>query len=417
MRIENLRFTKNHNRPGVAADILWEDCELPSQTLQFETDVAFAEDLTCNPHTFLVGALLPAMHFGEQRIYLNHDICPELYEGIVNAMHWIRRWFYRPNRKLPLIEIPISKKFPYTLKKERAGFFFSGGIDSYATFYGNRKRFGNEHPYAIQDGILVYGVELYDSVAFSYVHSQLSQAAEKLGITLIPVYTNLYLGFREEDSRNNFSFWINELMGATFAAIAHAFTKRLSVISIASNSDIANLGPLGSHPLLDNNYSSCDLKIRHDGAYRSRFEKTRLVTGNDVPLEFLRVCNLTKKYTPTSLNCGFCAKCIKTKLTLLALDVLDQTAAFENKEITPEIVKRSAFIYDAYTEATYMDLIDPLEARGHWKLAEAIRFCLRKYRNRNSVYKRELHRLDENFFDGFCGKMISHARKKISALS
>ncbi len=416
MKINNLRYTQDHGRPAVAADITWEDCNRLPQTLFFETDAAFAEDLTCNPHAFLVGMLFPAMHFGEKRLSLNHEICPELYEGLINAMHWMRRWYYGPKHDLVSLETKISNKIEYRNRSERAGFFFSGGIDSYATFFGNRKRFAQEHPYAIKDGLLVYGLEIYDPVAFDYVYENLKQAADELSISLIPVYTNLYLGFREEDTKINFSFWINELMGATFAAIGHAFARRLSVVSIASNADIAHLGPLGSHPLLDSNYSSCDLKIRHDGAYRTRFEKTQLISDQDTPLKHLRVCNLIKKYTSDSQNCGVCAKCVKTKLTLLALGALDKTAVFERKDIGPDLVKRSAYIYDAYTETTYADLIDPLLAKGHPELAEAVRFCLKRYKDKDSNYKKRLKQLDRKYFNGTCKKVFSNWKNKVSSI-
>lgn len=395
----------------MAADITWEDCHRSPYTLFFETDAAFADDLTLNPHAFLVGTLLPAMHFREKRIVLNHDICPELYEGLINAMQWIRRWFYPPTQDILRIEAPLGKTVAYANKTDRAGLFFSGGIDAYSSFYGNRKRFAPEHPYFIKDGLLVYGLEIYDPVAFGYVHDSLRQATEALGITLIPVYTNIYLEFREEDTKDNFSFWINELMGATFAAIAHAFSKRLSVVSIASNSDIAHLSPWGSHPLLDSSYGSCDLKIRHDGANRSRFEKTKLIHDQDVPLKFLRVCNLIKQYTSDAQNCGVCAKCVKTKLALLALDALDKTTVFEESRIDPGLVMGGALIYDDYTEATYADLIEPLAAKGHHELAEAVRFCLKRYRDKGSRLKRGIKQMDEKFFNGKCVKALSNWRK------
>lgn len=410
MIINNLRSIQNKGRPGVAADITWEDCDRSPQTIIFETDAAFAQDLTCNPHSFLVGMLLPAMHYGEKRVALNHAICPELYEGLVNAMHWIRRWFYNSERDLPKIESRMSSKIEYGNKDDRAGFFFSGGIDAFATFYGNRKRYPDGHPYAIKDGLLVYGLEVYDPTAFTYVYDSLNQAAGLLGISLIPVYTNLYLDFRAEDEENNFSFWINELMGSTFAAIAHAFTRRLSVVSIASNADIAHLGPYGSHPLLDSNFSSGDLKIRHDGAYRTRFEKTRLISDQDVALKYLRVCNLISKYTSSSQNCGVCAKCVKTKLTLLVFDALDKTTAFENQRIDPDLVKRGAYIYDDYTEATYADLIMPLEAKGRHDLADAVRHCLKRYRAKDSALKGKMRRLDKKLFGGACQKLLSNLR-------
>ena len=56
-----------------------------------------------------------------------------------------------------------------------------------------------------------------------------------------PFYTNAYAHFRDLDP--DFSFWRSEYYGSFLVAIAHAFVTRLSVASIASTYDFANLEP------------------------------------------------------------------------------------------------------------------------------------------------------------------------------
>ncbi len=81
--------------------------------------------------------------------------------------------------------------------------------------------------------------------------NSLSHIALDAGINLIPVYTNIrdFLG-------RDWSFWGTEIQGAVLAGVAHAFSRRLTTVTIPSSFDIAHLYPFGSHSLLDPNYSS-----------------------------------------------------------------------------------------------------------------------------------------------------------------
>jgi hypothetical protein len=191
-------------------------------------------------------------------------------------------------------------------------------------------------------------------------------------VTLIPVYTNI----RDLGPVNSKvfweDFWINEFMGATFAAVAHVFSKRFSVLSINSCHDIPNLMPYGSHPLLNPLYGSSDLRIRHEGFHLSRFEKTRLISNWDLALQHLRVCNKTEYYKFDSLNCGKCEKCVRTMLALLALGVLEKAGAFPINTVSQELVSQAVHL-GANTLPLYGELLDPLEKAGRNVLVHVIR--------------------------------------------
>lgn len=401
MRIENLRSEKRGAR--VAATVIWEDCERPRHEVYFETDEAFADDLSCNPHAFLVGCIVPAMHYGEKRVFIDAEICPQLREGLMTAMSLLRHWFYDPERELVRIEAKTRSGLPTPRIPERAGFFFSGGIDSFATLRANRLDFPPEHPWSIKDGLLVYGLELDAPESFEHVMHSLARVAQEVGITLIPVYTNLYLNYRQKDAESNFSFWADELEGAVFSAIAHAFTQRFSVVSIASSFDIPNLHPHGSHPLLDPNYSSSDLLIRHDGIALSRLEKTKLVADWKIALQHLRVCNVYKRYRPDRLNCGECEKCVRTMLALLALGVLDQTHAFPRQDVSAEEVKSP----DRITVPFYKELLAPLAERNRHDLVHAIERGLAEYYDREPGIKASIKRFDRKYLGGNLKKAVS----------
>ena len=373
MKIENLKSEREGNRTRVSAQVKWEDCERPPQEIYFETAEEFSKDISCNPHAFLVACIIPAMRFGERRIFIDAEICPELQVGLITVMGFICNWFewYKPESNTVRIEAKQQKHIFLSSKSPRAGFLFSGGIDSLATLYANHHHYTVEHPGFIKDGLLVYGLEVTEPNHFVLVLNSLSIVAHDSGVTLIPVYTNI----RDLGPENNDvfwkDFWINEFMGAAFSAVAHTFSRRLSSLSINACHDIPNLIPYSSHPLLNPNFSSSDLKIRHEGIHLSRFGKTTLISNWDLALQHLRVCNETEYYTDKTLNCGICEKCVRTMLALVGADALNKTTAFPVNNVTPELVDEAVQLQEN-TFPLYGELLTPLSKVGRHDLVHAV---------------------------------------------
>jgi hypothetical protein len=99
MQISNFKSIQDGDRKRVIATVQWEDCDRPDQNIYIETEKVFAKDLSLNPHAFLVGCIIPAMHFGERRIFLDAEICPTLREGLETVMALMKEWTqgeYRP---------------------------------------------------------------------------------------------------------------------------------------------------------------------------------------------------------------------------------------------------------------------------------------------------------------------------------
>jgi hypothetical protein len=373
MRVENLRLEKIDTRARATATVVWEDCDRATHDVYFETEAEFARGLSCNPNAFLVACAIPAMRFGEKRISIEAEICPELHNGLITAVNILRHWYpwYDQKSALIKIEAKASHYLPSLNKTKRAGFLFSGGVDSLATLRDNRLNYSQEHPGFIRDGVLVCGLEVRDPDSFEFVLDSVRVLAEDAGVTLIPVHTNVI-----ELGPENFhdfwgDFWINEYMGAVFAAIGHALSNRLMVLSINSCHDVPNLMPYGSHPLLNPNYSSSELRIRHQGIALSRFAKTRLISDWDVALQHLRVCNHFKSYQKGILNCGKCEKCVRTMLALLASRSLEKASAFPTREVTAELIG-AAVQLAPNTIPLYIELIPPLKEIGRSDLVHAI---------------------------------------------
>ena len=411
MIIENFRKTTTAERERVSATLIWENRNRPTQEVYFETTTKYGKDLCINPNSWLLCSALAAMRYGEERIKIDAPISPEIKDGLINAMKCLLDWHGEDRRVIP-IEAPIQTEVLFSDRTPRASALFSGGIDALAMVRDNHLNFPLNHPRRIQDGILVYGVlegENEPDPNFQNVVDAVTTMAEDAGIELIQVYTNAYAHFRDLDA--DYSFWRFEYHGSFLAAIAHAFASRLSVASIASTYDFANLEPWGSHPLLDPLYSTVDLQVRHENAALSRLEKTKLVGEWDIALKQLRVCNEKESYQEGNYNCGECEKCVRTMTAFLSLGLLEKIATFKEKDVSKEKLINTCYLSDSYEVNCYREVIEPLRAIGRHDLVEGIEQIINRYYERD--LKGTIKRLDRNLFDG---NLISLG-KKLRSLS
>lgn len=408
MKIQELHSETRKDVARIAAAVIWEDCDRPAREIYFETDARFASDLVCNPHSFLLAAILPAMRHGEARIAIDEEICPELRNGLMTVMGWLRQW-YGPPRNPVRIESRVQARPPAN-SIQRAGSFLSGGIDSLATLRSNRLDFPLAHPLAIKDCFIVHGFDIggYEGPENEIEHFELAAAAlaavaQDAEITLIPVHTNI------KHLDDDVDFWEYEFHGAALAAIAHAFSRRLDVVSIAGADNIPNLSPNGTHPLLDPNYSSANLRMRHDGVRFSRLDKVKLVSEWAPALQNVRVCtsNVSGK-----LNCGECEKCVRTMLALVAIGKLDQTNAFPFKDLSRASLNH--IVLKDVTAPYYRELIAPLTDIGRLDLVEAIEAKVEHF-DRYLAWKEErdwkgnIKRFDRRYLGG----NVTRVREKV----
>ena len=369
MRIENVQLLSDSQGSRVQARVIWEDCDQPERLLFIETTKAFAPDLEPSWQAFVVGCLIPAMHFQEQRLAVDGEVCPWLLEGLQTAMALIRHWskgVYAPLRIEPR---RIQQDGASIEPRHRAGMFYSGGIDSLAALRLNQQHYPPAHPGLIRDCFFVHGFDIGGVPArgmkyhvFDRGLAAMEAVMAEAGTTAVPVYTNIRHLCDERD------LWLNYFFAAVLAAVAHAFRPRLDVFSIASSHDLEHLVPCGSHPLLDPEYSSFALRIRHRDAGLSRLEKLRIVAGWECGLQNMRVCLAN---VPDRLNCGRCEKCVRTMTGLVALDALHTTRAFEEDDVRPEMFEPFA-INIRHRGHFYAELLPLLEARGRDDLVRTI---------------------------------------------
>lgn len=370
MKLSNLCVRKDDDltRVRALATVTFEACDQPSREVFIETDSAFAGSIGANPHAFAVGCIIPALYFGERRLALDEAVCPLLKEGLETVMALMHHW--TGGRFKPLtIEAPLSPVALHHGRNRHPAIFLSGGIDSLAALKRIMDSYTPTHPGYPKDALLVHGFDIGGVIdrgskfqVFERAKAAMAPVAAEAGLTLIPAHTNIRHLCDDRD------LWLNQFFGAVLAATAHAFAPRIDLAWLASSYDIPHLHPCGSHPLLDPEYGSFDLRIRHRDVGLSRMQKLKIVAGWDVAFQNFRVCLAN---VPERLNCGRCEKCVRTMLELEALGLLHKTRAFEEDRVDPAWLDAFS-ITIRVREPFYEELIAPLRARGRGDLADKI---------------------------------------------
>ncbi len=368
MKITQLERENRNDGTRISANVIWEDCDELERVVFMETPDPFGESMSVKPEAFLVGCIIPALHFGEKRIQMDEDICPDLLEGLETVMAVMEMWTEGSFRPLSL-EVGTKRTRPVQKNRNRSAMVFSGGIDSIATLQLNRRRYPESHPGYIRDCLFIHGFDIggvpergMKYHVFDRAMAAMKNITDHAGAELIPVYTNIRHLCDERD------LWLNRFFGAVLAAAAHSFSQKFDRFSIASSYDLYNLGPCGSHPLLDPEYSSFDLAIRHRDLAWTRIDKIKLVSEWPVALSNMRVCLANVK---DRLNCGKCEKCVRTMTGLVAAGALDKSDAFVENDVTPDLF--DAFkITIRHREPFYEELLPFLRERGRTDLVDLI---------------------------------------------
>ena len=308
---------------------------------------------------------------------MDQPVCPFLKEGLGVAMKLLSHWTKaRPNGGYTPLRIEAkSRENLNSLIPVRTGMVMSGGMDSLAALRLNRLHYPKDHPGYVQDSFFLHGFDIGGVVERGMKYHVFDRAMEAIlkitrdaGSQLIAVYTNL------RHLCDNRELWLDSFFGAVLAAMAHTFSTRINLMFIASSYDIPNLHPCGSHPLLDPEYSSYGVRLRHRDHEMSRLEKIKIVSGWDVAFQNFRVCLAN---VPDRLNCGKCEKCVRTMTELTALGVLHKTQAFVEDEVTPEDIEQFD-ITIRVRPPFYRPMVPLLRDQGRDDLADTIERLLDK---------------------------------------
>jgi hypothetical protein len=402
VKVQDLRATNTHDRVKVAATIVWEDASRENQEVYFDCPASFAEDIAPNPNGFLLACAMPALDYGERRVRIEGSICPELRNGLQTAFRVIREWY--PQYKIPVIEATAGFHPRVPRTPARVASFMSAGVDALATLRCNRQDLPLDHPASIRDCFFFLGFNRHDFDSQGPVPDRLhdfecrlrrmSALAREAQINLIPVHTNIRFIAKDHQA------WNERGMGAGLASIAHVFSRRVSRVLIGSEGSTGTPSPWGTHPLLDPNFSSSDLEVRHDCSHLSRLQKTAIVSEWPTAMSVLQCC-WQNEGIPDSINCGHCGKCLRTIVQLAALGKLDKAPTLPNVPVTPEVIDAVGFVLES--DLSFLEeCIEPFVKSGRLELVQAIQRRMKRYRSRirGRRWRNRLRRWDKQLTHG-----------------
>ncbi len=257
-------------------------------------DAALAE----NPDAAFVAALPVAMGLASS-LTVPAGVSPRLLENAETIQDMLTGWHPHLRR----VEVDAEPGPGVTAGEPRGtAAFFTCGVDSFYTVLKRRDE--------IDAVVYAHGLDLpRDDPKRDLVSAAVQGAAGELGLPAIELETDVRL------FSDPVCDWERIYTSAALATVGHLLADSFERILIPATHSYRDLHPTGSHPLLDPLYSSDRLRIEHVDAV-TRVAKLEYLVDSELAMRSLRVC-----FHPgvDGLNCGSCAKCVRTMVGLRAI--------------------------------------------------------------------------------------------------
>jgi hypothetical protein len=402
MKLRDARYETPRGAVRLSASVEWEDSPLPTRTIWAEFAPELAPALSGELDGFAVAAAVVAQHHGERRLVVEGTLCPRLAQGLSAATRLLAKWFGGSEG----IAIEASRGFAPRLPADRprSAIFFSGGIDSLFTVARNRDRYRPDHPAFFRDAIVVDGYGLHPAGGSPRARDhwgrtqRATSAAARFG-GLDPLFVRV--NFRDLDE--DFGFFGTKYHAGMLAAVAHLLSRRVTSATISAGLDVTMLRPWGSHPMLDVLYSGSGLSILHDGVETSRQEKVDRLAAWPEVLSSVMVCH-EGPLASSTLNCGRCEKCVRTRAALLVAGAAED---FDAPSPSPAELRALPLGPHPWAVAGYWaELADRFHARRRPEMRAVAQEIAARARaisawHTDRGWKGALRRIDRRFFASF----------------
>jgi hypothetical protein len=338
-----------------------------------------------DPNAFMVGTAMAAMWNGETRMEIEGEVDPQLASRLSMAMRLMSHWHKSPLRPVKILAPTAMRPMPDTSRSTTA-IFLSGGVDSTAALYWNASQYPMGDPRRVGVAFFVHGLDVGDPNkqdrpdVWERGIRTLSVLCQELGVELVTVKVNL------RNLAKSWRFYAKWQFASLLSAIAHAASSRIHRCIITPDNVLEYIEhPHGSHPWLNSYFGADFLEITTgDMEQFSRLERIRLLTKWPGVLDSLRVCWDTNAIPDGHLNCGRCAKCVRTMLEFLACGQLAQTKAFPRNVVTVDMLK-SIHIRSSVELEYFVELIAPLEEMGRQDLAAIVKHKLWMFQTEHAL--------------------------------
>lgn len=372
MFIRNIKGTLKDGQYQIQADVAFETGNA-REVIFFSVPVAQKDWIRPEPNAFMVGTAMAAMWKGETRMEIEGGIDPQLGSRLTMAMRLMAHWHKSPLHPVKILAPIAVQPMPDTARSTTA-LFLSGGVDSTAALYWNTSQYPVGDPRRVGVAFFVHGLDVGDPNkqdrpdVWQLGIQKLSDLCHGSGVELVTVKVNL------RNLAKNWRFYAEWQFASLLAAIAHAANSRIHRCIIAPDNVLEFIEhPHGSHPWLNGYFGADFLEIlTGDMEQFTRLERIRLLAKWPGALDALRVCWETGAIAEGYLNCGRCAKCIRTMLEFMACGQLAQATVFPHTEVTAAMLK-SMHIRSRVELEYFIELISPLEEIGRQDLATIIK--------------------------------------------
>ncbi len=326
MRLIDVGLAREGDRAALVGVV--EPVGRPATEVVFRYPAEYAPSGEPGADPFLAALLVPALVAGEPLV-LDPPVSPRLLRRTATVQDILTTW-YPARRRIP-VTAPVRTAAPGDAVRGRGvGAFFSGGVDSCYTLVKSRLGLPSAAD-PITHLIFVKGFDapLAEAEGLAQSEARLREVAGRYGCAFVAVETNL----RDVLSAP----WAEMYHGSALAAVGLALAPVLGTVLIPSSYDYLELMPHGSHPLLDELWSTETTDFLHDGCEVNRVDRLALLVRQAPELvDRLRVCWEGSRGGPA--NCGRCGKCVRTMVMLRALGHLGRTPSFPS-ELPPDYTR------------------------------------------------------------------------------
>ena len=274
----------------------------------YPTDLPMPENSDCD--SYLLATLLPAMQM-KAGIIVHGSVSQELLSNLTELQYVWHKWC---PEEFFLVDIKVDSIRDSEERQKGAIVAFSGGADAQFAAYRHTKGIAGYSTQDIRAGVFVHGfdIPLADTQGFLGAAKMAAEVLESIDLTLFTVKTNI-----REVWNVNWELYCGTALASTLCG----FNKYVGVGLLGSGESYDELvTPWGSHPITDPLLSSSTFKVIHDGAGFNRSEKIKAISEWPLGIKNLRVCWAGGNH---ERNCGYCEKCVRTRLNFLISGVTD----------------------------------------------------------------------------------------------
>lgn len=279
------------------------------------------------------------MMIGQDELIIDAPVSARLF----SATDAIQAFYLKVNskarrlKKIRSVQI-ISRPQLTTLGIGSAACTFSGGVDSFYSALSHR----HELRYlTVANG---FDIPLANEGLWNKVIPRLRVAAERIGLPLIEVTTNLrYFADPIMD-------W-GDYHGVATAVLGILLSEQISAFYLPATYSHPHVFVCGSHPDLDMHFSTEWVRIIHDAVAVRRIDKIGAIAGNPIVQDTIRVC---WENPDSAYNCCHCQKCMRSMAEFMIYGVLDKCRTFPeplNLEALAAIKLKFSAIAVFYIEA------------------------------------------------------------------